>query len=81
MKTSRPWLRIERITPEHISFRTGNLGAANIQPRSSLLHSAAADEQRTLRPEHQQAQMYGPFYDWAGELLCQYADSSRGTGR
>jgi hypothetical protein len=70
MKTSRPWLRITRITDDWIELSVGQLGHY-IQPRSSLLHGAAADEQRSLRPEVQQAQMYGPFYEQVGRLLCE----------
>lgn len=79
--SNRPWLRIERIDDAAIHLAVGNLGAPNIQPRAALLHGAAADEQRRLRPENQQAEIYGPFYDWVGQLLCQYADPVRGIGR
>lgn len=64
------WLRIVEITDDWIELATGTLGATTIQPRSALIHGAAADEQRRLRPDVQQAEMYGPFYDWIGELLC-----------
>lgn len=79
--TIRPWLRIERVDEHAIHLRVGQLAAPNIQPRAALLHGAAADEQRRLRPENQQAAIYGPFYDWVGQLLCQFADPGRGTGR
>ncbi|QQE65739.1 hypothetical protein GFS31_24270 [Leptolyngbya sp. BL0902] len=80
MYSGKNWLRIERIDETAIHLRCGNLGAPNIQPRAALLHGAAADEQRRLRPEHQQAQAHAPFYDWVGKLLCE-DDASRGTGR
>lgn len=69
--SNRPWLRIERIDDAAIHLRVGTLGAPNIQARSSLLHGAAADEQRRLRADVQQAEQYGPFYDWVGKLLCE----------
>lgn len=70
MKPGSNWLRIVNITDRWIELATGTLGATTIQPRASLLHGAAADEQRRLRPENQQAEIYGPFYDWVGALLC-----------
>jgi hypothetical protein len=70
MGTSKNWLRIVSITDDWIELATGTLGATTIQPRAALLDGAAAEDQRRLRPEHQQAQVHGPFYDWVGELLC-----------
>ena len=70
MYSAENWLRIERITDGAIHLAVGRLASPNIQPRAALLHGAAADEQRRLRPEVQQAEMYGPFYDEIGRLLC-----------
>lgn len=81
MYSGKDWLRIERITDSAIHLAVGRLSTPNIQPRAALLQSATAAEQRRLRPENQQAQIYAPFYDWIGQLLCQYADPGRGTGR
>lgn len=69
--TIRTWLRLDRVDDNAIHLLMGQLSVPNIQPRSALIHGAAADEQRRLRPEVRQAEMYGPFYDWVGELLCQ----------
>lgn len=80
MYSGSNWLRIVGITDQWIELATGTLGATTIQPRASLVHGAAADEQRRLRRENQQAEMYGPFYDWVGQLLCS-DDANRGTGR
>lgn len=70
MYSGKDWLRIERIDETAIHLLCGRLGSPNIQPRAALLHGDAAEEQRRLRPENQQAEIYGPFYDWVGELLC-----------
>lgn len=70
MRTDESWLRLERVTDGYLHLSVGRLSTPNIQPRASLLQSAAAKEQRRLRPENQQSEMYGPFYDWVGELLC-----------